>query len=353
MGAVLEGAAEGGVVEGRRLEHEGTAVEQARGRRVHEPVAVAGQDDRTGHRGGPHDGLRVDHVEHGDRRQLRIRPVTAGRSEGRGLAQPRRRRFERVPSLRRRGCVEAAGLLEVGPQDHRADPEEPGDGRQRAGLERPLLQPPVEGVEEVDRRRGASRQDLTGEVGPVGEAGRDRVDGGAPSIGGEARARELEDPRARGRRASSAPMASLPVGGHLLGASHARRTGTRSARRAAGPRARARRPHRGRRAARRGRGSAATAAARSPASPSTTIGTTRGLLRRARPSEVSLVKVLHSDPYGVGSSIRPRAHGDDGAHDDEQGEVGAMGPAQEQRGHERRPPGRRSSARPPARSLLA
>ena len=46
----------------------------------------------------------------------------------------------------------------------------------------------------------------------------------------------------------------------------------------------------------------ATAAASSPASPSATSGTARGEFRSASPIDVSVVKVRHSRPYGLGSS---------------------------------------------------
>ena len=97
-------------------------------------------------------------------------------------------------SGRRPHQVVAVGL-QVGAVEDRARADQPGDRRERGGVERALLHAVVERVEQVGRRRRAPRHQLPRHVRPVHETGRDRVDGLAPAVGGEVGARDLEHAR--------------------------------------------------------------------------------------------------------------------------------------------------------------
>ena len=93
-------------------------------------------------------------------RHVGRRDVGGGGAEGDGRPQPRDRLVgELGPDQLRSGGVEALPL-EIGAQHDRADAAETREGGERVGLEHALLEPTVEGDEEVHRRRRAGGQRL-------------------------------------------------------------------------------------------------------------------------------------------------------------------------------------------------
>ncbi len=234
LGVVVKAGLErlGLVLERARVEDGLVDVHEARGGGLHQPVAVAGEEHRPVLRDGPDDGLGVLDRVHRDGGRLGQLGVGAqldlvderqrgpgavggiGRAEAQGRAEAGRGVHEPV---RGPGAGRAVALVgEVRAQHHVADAEEAGDGRHRVGVEGVLLEGPVQGVQQVGGRVRAVGDELAGDVGPVHEPGGDRVDGGAPAVGGEVGTGELEDPC--GVVAGVEGGGGLvPVGGDVLG----------------------------------------------------------------------------------------------------------------------------------------
>ena len=152
-------------------------------RRVHGEVHDRG---RVWHAGRQGKRAGIEQRE-GERRAEPVSVLDRVGEAGRGGA-------EHQPGVLRTGQVVAVDL-EVVSQHHVPDAEQPRDGRDGRRLEQPELEAPVEGVEEVGRRRRPVRDQLAGDIRPVGEAGRDRLDRVAPPVGREVSAGQLEDPR--------------------------------------------------------------------------------------------------------------------------------------------------------------
>ena len=132
---------------------------------------------------------------------------------------------EQGPGLSGPGEVVAL-VLEVVAERDVAHAHEAGHRRDGDGVERVLLEATVEGVDEVGRRRRAVRDELAGDVGPVDEPGRDRVDGVAPPVRREVGARHLEHPcgpavgrLAPARRGTARRRASTAAGPRAAGGS--------------------------------------------------------------------------------------------------------------------------------------
>ena len=212
--------------------------------------------------------------------------------------------------------------------------EDPGQRRERGRLEAAVLQAPVESVEEVDRLERARGQHLAREVGATREPGSDRLDRVSPAVGREARPGDLEDRGCRGCRGPSRRIASVQYPGTCSGRST---PGRQVAVRHTGSNARSTRPTIPTAPASRTRtgGRAATAAAISPAIPSTTMGTTRGVFRSASPIEVALVNERQRWPYGVESSYGHAPTPTIVPTMTHSGEVRAVTPADERAGEER------------------
>ena len=186
------------------------AVDEPGGRQVDQPVAVAGQQHGRGRRDRTEDADGVLDREHRDlrrvgqvgrggqlelvlQRERRVGHVLGGATEGRH--RPHAGRLpEQGPRLSGPGEVVAL-VLEVVPERDVAHAHEAGHRRDGDGIERVLLEPAVEGVEQVGRGRRAVGDELAGDVGPVDQPGRDRVDGVAPPVRREVGARHLEHPR--------------------------------------------------------------------------------------------------------------------------------------------------------------
>ena len=221
----------GAIVEAGVVEHELAPVEQAGGSQVDEPVPAAGHEDRLVGRRRAHDGRRARHAERGDRRCIRLvvrqperllveegqlvdRAVGRGRAVGHGGVETRGG-GDRRPRGPRAGR-EVALVLEVVAGHDLPGRDQPGERGERRRLEPALLQPPLVGDQQVRALRRPPRHELAGDVGPVRQAGRDRVDRAAPSVRGEVDARQLVHP---GRGVPAEGLDGLLVGGgHLLGA---------------------------------------------------------------------------------------------------------------------------------------
>ena len=143
------------------------------------------------------------------RRQRELSTAVRSPSACRARARPR------AP---RRGLRAARGRsARSGCRCARRRRRRPSGARARPGrrIGDAVLQAAVDRVEEIGGAGCAVRDQLARDVGPIGEAGRDRVDGVAPRVRREVGARLLEDAglvvaRVRARRspASSTPAAS-------------------------------------------------------------------------------------------------------------------------------------------------
>ena len=202
FGVVVEGSC----VEDRRV------VGEKSGCRGRDDAGTAAVDHEWGgRRFRPVDGTWVGDGEHGDRRRprrvrrqgqrlfveqavLRGRDICQGLAERHRLADSRRRGIEQRPGLLRPWRV-VAPIGEVRLQDDVAGTEQPGDGRQGRGLVSALLEREVEGLEEVRRRIRTLDGLLAEDFWPGHDPGPDRVEQGAPVVGGEVLARFDEHPR--------------------------------------------------------------------------------------------------------------------------------------------------------------
>jgi hypothetical protein len=111
----------------------------------------------------------------------------------------------------------AGGAVErevVGHPD-RVGAEEPGDGRDRVGVDGAGLDAVVEGVEQVHRARAPEREQVAGDEWPVGQAGQRRVDGVPPAERTELRSGELHHPELA-RPGVEHGDGVVPGAGHVL-----------------------------------------------------------------------------------------------------------------------------------------
>ena len=127
------------------------------------------------------------HVVHGD--------VGVARAERHRLAEAGGAAHE-VPEVAGPGRVVAL-VLQVALDQHVARPHQPGDGGDAVGVGRALLEPQVEGVEQVGGGGRAVGDQLTLHRGPVHQPGQHRVDRVAPAVAGEVGARDHQHPGGR------------------------------------------------------------------------------------------------------------------------------------------------------------
>ncbi len=192
----------------RRIAHHARAVEQPDARCVDETLAVSADHQPVVGGLAPHDrgGVR-DRVHHHGRdgaggrrsaeadlvgvarrkREQRRGPVSGGCPQaGRGREHGREidRSYEVVPLV-----VDVVARHDV------ADAHPPPQRDERGGIGDPDLQPAIDGVQEIGAPGGAVRDQLARDVRPIGEAGRDRVDGVAPGVRREVGAGHFEDAR--------------------------------------------------------------------------------------------------------------------------------------------------------------
>ncbi len=209
-------------------------------------------------------------------------------------------------------------------------------------VEQALLDPPVERVEEVVRLGRAVRDQLAGDVRPVHEPGRDRVDRVAPAVRREVGARQLEHagvvrpgvdggdrlrPVARGRPRAAAGSCRRTSPFHKAGSAAITiaPTSTDDDERVpvqVAPVEPARR-------------TPSTPAPSSTAAPSATSGTARPTLRSARPGGRAVGERLQQRAERRRVVVRVRADGDADADEHEDGEVDAVAPADERRREQR------------------
>ena len=156
---------------------------------------------------GQPEGLLVEERELGDRAVGRRRAVGHRRVEA-------GRRGDRRPGGAGSGR-EVALVLQVVAGDDLAGRDQPGERGERRRLEPTFLEPALVGDQQVGALRRAPRHQLAGDVGAVGQAGRDRVDRAAPAVRGEVDARELVHP---GRGVTAEGLDRVLVGRrHLFG----------------------------------------------------------------------------------------------------------------------------------------
>ena len=222
-------------------------------------------------------------------------------AEGHRLADSCRWGIEQRPGLLRPWGV-VAPIGEVRLQHDVAGTEQPGDGRQGRGLIGALLQCEVEGLEEIGRRVRALDGLLTHDLGSRHDAGPDRVEHGAPVVGGEVLPRF--DERPRGIALGVEVMGGLGVvGGDLLRPLEVDCDGTSlEVGSAVGDHHRRQRasqasPVRGNRDQR-----AVAPMPSSTANPSTTSGVARSLDRRASPTDEPDMNALRPCPMIDGSA---------------------------------------------------
>ena len=163
-------------------------------------------DDRGRARLRPHDRNRIVHGEHGHRRRVGPLPDRPGEvtdlaalqlpgnatAEALDGAESGRNGFgQRAPQGARRNDRVPIGA-QIGPHQHVAHPHEAGDRRERIGLERAFLHSTIERPQQVEALGRSPRHELSGHIGPVHEAGFDRLARVAPAVRREVRSGERE-----------------------------------------------------------------------------------------------------------------------------------------------------------------